>query len=96
MKILGEIRAYYKEDSYIVEISKAELVKLTNRLDPDHEFKTGMEIDVGAIYNRLVKLDQSGGLLKQYTAQLRSIAMLLEPLSGYIKDACEISTTQKG
>mgnify|MGYP001561294289 CR=1 FL=1 len=96
MKILGEIHTHCHEDSFIVEINKAELRKLTNRLDLDREFKTGMEIDVGSIYNRLVRLDQGSGLLKQYTEQLRGIAMLLEPLSGYIKDACEISTTQKG
>ena len=89
MKILGEIRVYCKEDSFIVEINKAELKKLTTRPDLDREFKTGMEIDVGAIYNRLVKLDQSSGLLKQCTEQLRGIATLLEPLSGHIKDACE-------
>ena len=89
MKILGEIRVYCKEDSFVVEISKAELKKLTNRPDLDREFKTGMEIDVGAIYNRLVRLDQSRGLLKQYTEQLRGIATLLEPLSGHIKDALE-------
>ena len=89
MKILGEIHTYCKEDSFIVEINKAELRKLTNRLDLDREFKTGMEIDVGSIYNRLVRLDQSSGLLKQYIEQLRGIATLLEPLSDHIKDACE-------
>lgn len=90
MKIIGTIPAYHcsVEDAFIVEIKLSELSKLTEITD-ERRLRSGFEVDVAAIYQKLITLRTNEGLLKQYAEQLRGIATLLEPLSGHIKDACE-------
>lgn len=83
MKIIGR-----GNNNYIIEIEEMELRQLTEIID-ERQLLPGWEVNVGAIYNRLVGLRINENVLKRYAEQLRGIATLLEPLNGHIKDACE-------
>jgi hypothetical protein len=95
MKILGETTHRGYEHAYIVDISNDELQEIMGYKYVDSKcpsVKIGDEINVSAIFHKLIRFNENGEELKKIAKQLKDFAALLEPLDPIINEKIQEAT----